>query len=268
MRKNNYKIVVLSDLKDDVKSILKSAITLSKMIDGEIKFFHVRSASDVVEKENQLSAMRSINSEFKTIDKKIQQLLAPISKEYDVAINAKFSIGNVKNEIDKYIKEIQPDIIVLGKKKSTSFSFIGDNLTDFILKTHRGVIMISCENTTLEPSKEIALGLLNDVMPLSNLDFADDLIKNSQKPLKSFKIAKGADSSEEIGLSTKEKIVEYVFEKNDNSIKNLSNYVSKNNINLLCVNRGDQNHKNKAGVKNLIGKINVSLLVSADENTH
>tara|TARA_R110002074_G_scaffold203460_4_gene371512 strand:+ start:1689 stop:2495 length:807 start_codon:yes stop_codon:yes gene_type:complete len=268
MRKNNYKIVVLSDLKDDVKSILKSAITLSKMIDGEIKFFHVRSASDVVEKENQLSAMRSINSEFKTIDKKIQQLLAPISKEYDVAINAKFSIGNVKNEIDKYIKEIQPDIIVLGKKKSTSFSFIGDNLTDFILKTHRGVIMISYENTTLEPNKEIALGLLNYEMPLSNLDFSDALIKNSKKPLKSFKIAKGAGLSKDLALSAKEKIVEYVFEKNDNSIKNLSNYVSKNNINLFCINRSGQNYKNKADVKDLIGKINASLLISADENTH
>ena len=268
MRKNNYKIVVLSDLKDDVKSILKSAITLSKMIDGEIKFFHVRSASDVVEKENQLSAMRSINSEFKTIDKKIQQLLAPISKEYDVAINAKFSIGNVKNEIDKYIKETQPDIIVLGKKKSTSFSFIGDNLTDFILKTHRGVIMISSVNTNLEPGKEITLGILNDTKPSSSLDFADALIKNSQKPLKSFKIVKGKDSFEGAATSTKEKIVEFVFEKNDNSIKNLSNYVSKNNINLLCVNRGDQNHKNKADVKDLIGKINTSLLISADENIH
>jgi hypothetical protein len=266
MRKNNYKILVLSDLKGDVKSTLKSTISLSKMIDRDINFFHVKSATDIVEKENQLSAIRSINSEFKTVNKKIQNLINPISKEYGVNINSKFAFGNVKSEIDKYINELQPEIIVLEKKKSSSFSFIGDNITELVFKIHAGVIMIASDKNGLEPNQAIALGILNDLEISSNLEFADDLIGNSQGPLKSFKIGNDSNSKNESQVATDKKTVQYVFEKNDNSIKNISNYISKNNINLLCVNRDEKNGNNKANLKDVLGKLNVSILISADQN--
>lgn len=253
MKKNNYKILVLSDLKDDTKSTLKSTISLAKMIDGDINFFHVKRPSDIVEKDNQLSAIRSINTEFKTINKKIQNLINPISKEYGTTINSKFSFGNVKSEIEAYIKDLQPDIIVLGKKKFRPFNFMGDNITEFVLNTHSGVVMIASEKNALEPNQEIALGILNDLEPSSKIEFAHDLVGNSKKPLRSFKIVD--DNNEEQGsqIHTGKKTVEYVFEKNDNSIKNISNYVSKNNINLLCLKRRNNN---------AIHKLDVSLLVS------
>lgn len=266
MKKNNYKILVLSDLKGDTESTLKSTISLAKMIDGDINFFHVKSATDVVEKENQLSAIRSINSEFKTINKKIQNLITPISKEYGMSINSKFSFGNVKNEINKYINELQPEIIVLEKRKSNSFNFIGDNITELVFKIHAGVIMIASDKNGLEPNQEIALGILNDLEISSNLEFADDLIGNSQGPLKSFKIGDSSNSKKESQITTDRKTVQYVFERNDNSMKNISNYISKNNINLLCVNRDEKNDKNKTSLKDILGKLNVSILISADQN--
>jgi nucleotide-binding universal stress UspA family protein len=265
--KNNYKILVLSDLKSDVKSILKSSISLAKMIHGDLNFFHVKGATDIVEKDNQLSAIRSINSEYKTINKKIQNLTIPISEEYGISINTKFSFGNVKGEIEKYIKELQPDIIVLGKRKSKPFNFIGDHITDFILKAHSGVIMIASKNNPLAPNKEILLGTLNDLELSKNLVFADNLIENAKKPLKSFKIVENTNALNETQTSTNGKTIEYLFEKNDNSMKNISNYISKNKINLLCVNRDGQNNKNKADIKEIIEKLNVSLLLSSEAQT-
>tara|TARA_R110002073_G_scaffold296322_1_gene462310 strand:- start:19967 stop:20719 length:753 start_codon:yes stop_codon:yes gene_type:complete len=249
MKKNNYKILVLSDLNGDTSSILKSTISLAKMIGGDINFFHVKSASDIVEKDNQLSAMRVINKEYTAINKQIQNLINPVSKEYDTSIPFVFSFGNIKDEIEKHIKESQPDIIVLGKKKSNPFNFIGDRITEFVLKVHSGVIMIASNKNGLQPNQEIALGILNDLEPSSNLEFAEDLIGNSLKPLKSFNIV----TKEELQPSSNEKTVAYVFERNDNSIKNVSNYVSKNNINLLCINRK---------YNDAINKLNVSILVS------
>tara|TARA_R110001632_G_scaffold107700_3_gene217407 strand:+ start:11871 stop:12680 length:810 start_codon:yes stop_codon:yes gene_type:complete len=264
--KNNYKILILSDLKSGTKSILKSSISLAKMIHGDLHFFHVKGAMDIVEKDNQLSAIRSINSEYKTINKQIQNLITPISEEYGVSINTKFSFGNVKSEIEKYIKEIQPDIIVLGKKKTNAFNFIGNHITDFILKTHAGIIMIASKNNPLAPNKEISLGTLNDLELSKNLVFADNLIENAKKPLKSFKIVKNANALNETQTSTNGKTIEYLFEKNDNSMKNISNYISKNKINLLCVNRGRKKDKNNGDIKDIIGKLDVSLLISSEEN--
>jgi len=253
MKKNNYKILMLSDLNGDTASILKSTISLAKMIDGDVNFFHVKSAADIVEKDNQLSAMRVINKEYTAINKQIQNLINPMSKEYDASIHFTFSFGNIKDEIDKHIQEVQPDIIVLGKKKSNPFNFIGDHITEFVLKAHSGVIMIASDKNGLEPNQEIALGILNGLEPSSNLEFADDLIRNSQKPLKSFNVVNTSKTKKEPQTSSDGKIVTYVFEKNDNSIKNVSNYVSKNNINLLCINRK---------YNDAINKLEVSLLVS------
>lgn len=263
--KNNYKILVLSDLKEDTNNILKSTISLAKIIHGDINFFHVKSATDVIEKENQLSAIRTINSQYKTVHKKIHTLTKSISENYDVYINSKFSFGNVKNEIDKYIQEYKPNIIVLGKRKSKSLNFIGNNITEYILKTYSGVVMIASGKHALEPNKEISLGMLNSLQSLSNLKFAKDLIEHTQKPLKSFKIVQNSNDLEETQSFLDKKMIEYVFDKNDNSIKNISNYVSKNNINLMCINRNEKNNPNSLDIKEVISKLNVSLLVSAKQ---
>ena len=249
----NYKILVLSDLKEPITNVLKSTISLAKMIDADIQFFHVKRAAEIVETENQLSAMRKINREYITTENKIRKEVFSLSSNYDVSINYAFSFGNVKEEIGKYIKDYKPDVIVLGKRKKNPLSIIGDNITKFIMKNHKGAIMIASKNKILEPNQPISLGLLNEKDTTINVDFAKDLIKHAQQPLMSFNIVKNSSSYEKKPTPVNKNKVEYVFEKSDSVIKNLSNYISKNNINLLCVNRKNDYDFNK---------LNVSLLVT------
>jgi len=259
MKKNKYKILVLSDLKNSPSAVLKSAISLANMIHGSIEFYHVKKPTDVVENENQLSAMRKINEDYNVTEKRIRELIIPLSKDYGVNINYKFSIGNIKSEISKQIEMMKPDIIVLGKRKSKTFNLIGDSITNFVLKKHKGGIMIAAAKNALEPNVEISLGVLNGVEGLQNMDFAEDIIGYTQKPLKSFKIVNNSNTAESLGNPSNMKTVEYVFEQGDNVIKNLSNYLAKSNINLFCLDRGKKN-ANEA----LINKLNVSLLVTND----
>jgi len=261
IKTHKYKILVLSDLSSSSRMVLKSTVSLAKMINGNIKLFHVKKPIEIVEKDNQLSAMRIINQEQNVTGNKIQNLIAPISKDYGVNIDSAFSFGNVKHEIDEYIKKQQPDIIVLGKRKSKAFNLIGDNITDFVLKKHNGVIMIAADKNAIVPNEELSLGVLNGLERSFNMDFADDLMRHTQKPLKSFKIVKNSNTSEGIKNPSDKKIIEYVFEQGDNVIKNLSNYISKNNINLFCLDRGKKNAN-----ENIINKLNVSLLVTSDLN--
>ncbi|MDB4352827.1 universal stress protein, partial [Porticoccaceae bacterium] len=157
MGNNKYKILVLSDLKKSPSTILKSTVSLAKIIDGDIKFFHVKKPSDVVDRESQLSAMRTINQEQIITGKKIQEALAPISKDYNVNINSTFAFGNVKNEIEEHIKATNPDVIVLGKRKAKGLRFLGDNITDFVLKIHKGPVMIASNKNGFTPDKELHL---------------------------------------------------------------------------------------------------------------
>lgn len=262
MRNNKYKILVLSDLKKSPSTILKNASSLAKIIDGDIKFFHVKKPSDVVDRESQLSAMRTINQEQIITGKKIQEALDPISKDYDVNINSTFAFGNVKNEIEEHIKATNPDVIVLGKRKAKGLRFLGDNITDFVLKIHKGPVMIASNKNGLSPDEELHLGLFNDNEESFDLEFTEDLIAQTKRPLKSFNIITNTNVTEEKEVSVNTKTVDFVFEKNDNTIKNLSNYLLKNDINLLCVNRQkDKSNVLKSEIKDVIDNVNVSLFI-------
>ena len=267
MKNNKYKILVLSDLKNSTSMVLKSTVSLAKMINGEIEFFHVKKPTEIVERESQLSAFRTINGEHYNIDKKIQNLINPISKDYGINIKYKFAFGHIKNEINNHIEAYKPDIIVLGKRQSKPLNFIGDNMASFVLKKHEGVIMIAADENALEPNEEISLGFLNNKEDAFNMEFSDALMLHTQKPLKSFKIVNKSNTLKQDQTPTDKKTVEYVFEQGDNTIATLSNYLSKNNINLLCVDRANENAENKdnlvkSDIKEVISKLNVSLLLT------
>ncbi|TDQ28429.1 universal stress protein [Tenacibaculum caenipelagi] len=264
MKQSNYKILVLSDMKSSTNSTLRSAVSIAKMTQGNITFFHVKKPTDVVKEESQLSAMRTINKEYNTISKKIQNFISPFTEEYGVSINYKFSFGNIKNEIDQYIKENTPDIIVLGKRKSTMFNITGDNLTDFILKRYTSTIFIAENNNSLEPYKPFTLGLLNSNKDSLNESFTKKILANTTEPLVSFNIAKNQGSANNIQNSLNEESVDYVFDQNNNTIKNLSSYLLKNKIHLLHINRRkDKNSLTKSDIKAVINNLKTSLLVTS-----
>lgn len=268
MKKNKYKIVVLSDLKDSTGITLKSTVSLAKMINGDIEFFHVKSPRDIVERDNQLSAFRNYNQKHLATEKKIKSIISPIADLYNIDISYNFSFGNVKNEIGKYLKEAQPDIIVLGKRKPKMLKFIGDSITPFILKNHDGVVMIASDTNALEPNKELSLGVLNGVDQTSDIAFADDLMSHTQMPLKAFKIIKKSNESEGTTSINNKNLVEYVFEEGDNAISNLSKYLSVSNTNLLFVDRfNGKKPKRKRmldlDIETVLDSLNVSLLLGS-----
>lgn len=161
MGENKHKILVLSDLKDNTNCVIENAVKLSKKIDATIQFFYVKKLLDVVTSDSQLSAMRAINTEYIATDKKINDFIAPICKIQDVHINTSFTFGNVKNEIENAINTYQPDVIVLGSRTPKVLSFIGDNITDFVIKKHQGAVIIASKINGYDPIKKLTLDVLN-----------------------------------------------------------------------------------------------------------
>ncbi|WP_347373567.1 universal stress protein [Aequorivita sp. Q41] len=264
MKNNNYRILLLSDLKKPTESTLKSTVSLAKMIGGQIDFFHVKKPTDVVVGENQLSAIRNIKEEQHLIRKNIQQLITPISEEFGMPISYNFTIGNVKNEIADYIKETKPDIVVLGKRKPKRLKFIGDSITHFILTNFEGVVFIAAENNAIEPNKKVTIGLFNDVTHSFNIDFAAALLANTETTLKSFNILSKNDTG--LNKTTSSIPTEaYTFEQGDNAVKNVSKYIAVNNINLLCINRKNGVSLAESNINEAMDTLNVSLLVNREK---
>ena len=265
-KKQKHKILVLSNLNKSITDVLKSTISLAKIIDAEIHLFYVKKPTDIVEKESQLSAIREINKEHITTKQEIQNIINPMVKEYGIKINPKFAFGNVKNEIEAYIDQQQPDIIVLGKKKSKLFKLFGDdNITQFVLKKHKGVILIVSEKNSLDPNTVFTLGMLNQAQDTINVDFAEQLLKHAEEPVRLFKIVKKQNNPQP-KETLNNKTIEYVFEESDNAISSISKYVAKNKVDLLYVNRKQNQKKSEfispIQIDDIITNFNVSLLLT------
>ena len=176
-------------------------------------------------------------------------------------------------EVSQYIKENKLDIVVLGKRNSRKFKLPSDNITAFVLKEFTGTIMIFANDNTFEPDKKLTLGLFNSPEGTSNLKFGEDLMNNIAKPIKSFRVIKNSNKLKEIKKEVIDHIDEYVFELNDNTAKNMSNYMLKNNVNLLLLNRTPKNTKTKSpqiktDLKKMVHHSNVSLLLPGVQLPH
>lgn len=270
MKTKIYKIAVFSDLNNGADTALKSAIGLSKMINASIDFFYVKEASRIVASENQLSAMRSINEKYTLTKKQIEDLVNPISNKYNVPVAYSFSFGNVKNEIEKYIAENMPEIIVLGKRKSKKL-LGGDRITEFVLNTFKGKIIIAADGNLLNSEHQVSLGLLNETEQLGNDELVSSLLKQSKQPLKNFKVVSDSASVSETGISNSLKSVAYVFERNDQVYEKLTKYISKSNINLLFIGRNGENTMDKenfikTAIPEVMNKTDVSILIPEEHH--
>ena len=148
---------------------------------------------------------------------------------------------------------------------------MGDNITQFVLKQHDGAILIADDENLFEPNSNFSMGTLDDGGFNLNLEFTEDLMKHSQGPLKSFKIIKKSTISTEKAPSNPDSI-EYVFERNDNTIEKLPGYLEKNNIGLLFVSRGPKGAKSRpnlisSDISSIINKLKFPVMISNNENT-
>jgi nucleotide-binding universal stress UspA family protein len=228
MNKIKHKIVVLSDLKDSTAPLLKTAISLAKKTNASIHFFHVKKPTEIINTDNQLSAKRVINSKFVETNEEINELVSKFSKKYDIGITPSFAFGNVKNEIDTFIENENPNIIVIGKRNSKGIVTLGDQISKHVLKKKNKTIIIASSENNLNPENEISLGIYNELVQQSKNEFISEFIETINKPLKKFQVL---DSS-------------------------------KKDVNLLLVDRETVKPKSTKSFNKLLSKIDVSLVVT------
>lgn len=166
MRNNKYKILVLSDLKEKSFQALSYAAKLANEIDANVELFYAKSATEVTQAEDPVSALRIITEVSKETDKRIENLVNPISEDNNIEIKTAFAYGNVKNVIENYIKTSQPDMIILGERKREKFKFLGNNITRLVRKNYDGVVFVATDETVLDSNGEVSLdslGLKNNI---------------------------------------------------------------------------------------------------------
>ncbi|TBN02432.1 universal stress protein [Hyunsoonleella flava] len=160
MKNNHYKILVLSNLREKSAQALRYAAKLSNEIGANVEVFYAKSATEVAQTEDPLSAISTIAEVSKTTEQKLKDLVNPISKENNIEIKTTFAYGNVKNEIKNYIKTSQPDMIILGERERKKPKFLGNNVTGLVHKNYEGVVFVASDKTIFNSKGEVSLDSL------------------------------------------------------------------------------------------------------------
>jgi len=258
MKKNKYKILVLSDLENNLDCTLNSTISFANMIDANVEFFHVKQPTDVVGSDSQLSAMRAINKQFVVTNNRLEALAKTISQTNNIEFIYSHAIGNIKEEIKNRLSETKPDLVVIGKRKPKTLNLVGDRITEFLLKNYEGSLVVASEMNGVEPDKEVSIGVFNGNSDFSNLKFVNELLSHSKKPVTAF----GVHSSSNNFIGKPVKTVNYTFDDNDKLIDSLKMYLKRSNVNLLCLDRNEA-AKSKNNITHILDKIDVSLMVTS-----
>lgn len=150
MNRNKRKILILSDLNETSKEVIQYAITIAKEFNGALELLCVKKPSNIVKEDNPLSAVRNLNNEFIKTEQKAKQIIRSITKNDFFSVKNTILFGNVRNEINIYIKDSNPDLIILGKRQKRFFNFNSDNLTEFVKNKYTNKVCISNKTTIPE----------------------------------------------------------------------------------------------------------------------
>ena len=271
MERNKHKIALFTDLQGDISGVLKSAASLAQMINGEIEVLNVTKPTAVIGKDNQLSAIRSLNREYILTDKRMKEILSPIIENYGVPVNYSSTFGNIKNEIDRYLRENNPDIIVLGRNKGKHFNTAENRIINFVLSVFKGTVLIVPHDKGLEPGMKLGIGSLNCSETVFNSSFTEELLIHAKSTLKSFNIVESSNVLPQTGRSLGRKTINYVFDHNENTVNNLPVYLSISNIDLLFLDGGNKEKEDLSRlltIYDMVRKSDINLLVTGEKHTH
>lgn len=242
--KSKYRLLVLIDQSKSSYTALRNAVNLAKVIDAGIEVLYVKSPMQVVRYDNQIAVMRTLDEERIASKMAMRKLVDTVSDIENIPAIYSFTFGNVIAEIQNHITKTQPDIVVIGKRKPKIVNFLGDGLTSYLLKHHKGEILISGSDKNLTSYHNVSLGFLNDISINNEVEIVQDLKKHTCKPLKLFKIKKTNIQSKKQTTISKfkeqakaENTVIFEFEEGADNSDSVSKYIEKNKLGLLCVRR-------------------------------
>ena len=271
--KTEYDFLVLTDFSDASYIALKYAISLAKLIKSTIHVCHVGNPEKIVENDNPLMAIRDIELESKKVEKKIGAIIEIVTAE-GINVIPHYSIGNIIGEFKDRIDVINPDLVIIGKKKKNLM--LSGKITSYLMNEYKGSLLIVGEESEFQIDTKICLGCNNNTLNQYDPSILYLLDKQITAPLTLLNIKKPNDSDElinipqiwrescnEVGRNIK------IEHENDSSIaEGLLKHIPNNKISLLCVGKGKPKNffqrlisGHSSTISEIVNKVHIPILV-------
>ena len=246
--KPDFRLLVVFDQSKAAHVGLQNAINFAKPINGAIDILYINRLSNVKKTENQVAFLRELEEERQRVKLEMQKLVNLISETEELTIIYSYTYGNLIEEVQKHIQTTDPDMVVIGRQKKRFLNSFNTRKLNQLRENYDGLILLSGEKNNLSNTKNLKLGFLDENEINTRFHLIQELIKKTKPVLNVFTVFNKTNVKRK---STPKKII-YEFEENGIVDSNITNYIHKNKIDLLCVRWGikdslrnfrDQNHK-------------------------
>jgi nucleotide-binding universal stress UspA family protein len=269
--KTEYDFLVLTDFSDASYIALKYAISLAKLIKSTIHVCHIANPEKIVENDNALMAIRSIELESKKIEKKIGAIIEIVTAE-GINVIPHYSIGNIIGEFKDRIDVINPDLVILGRKVENPK--LSGKITSYLMNQYKGSLLIVKEDNKFQNDTKISIACNENTFELYDSNLVFSLNNQTKAPIRLLNIKSINDSNDKIKVpqtwreSSYEIDQNIQFEQNSTVLDGLLQHISNNSTELLCIGRGKPRNlfrrvisSSPTTVLDVINKIDIPILV-------
>ncbi len=262
-----YHILVLTDLSNAPETAIRNAAQLAKAVNGSVETFHVKSPAKLVTQINQFAAERAIHEDYYKTKSNLKQIVNKIEKEEGIRIRYEVAYGNVKTEIKQKLDQVQPEIVLLGKRKAKLIDFLRRGVTKFLLDECDANILITGEDHKLHSYTDISLGVFGQSLQKEGIEIINDLKEQNNNPIRYFSI-RSKKNAEEATSRNDQEMISYVFSEGSNALDGLASYVSKTNTQLLCIPRNFDGNSKVSKLKRVripvrvVDKLDIPVLIT------
>lgn len=243
-----YRLSVLLDLSKASKTTLTNAVQLAKAISGSVEVFFLKTPSDVVTRENQLTVVREDNQDGWDSKSKMERLVMEVGQQENFHISIKNTKGNLKSGLKEYLAEVKPNVLVLEKKRSKLMNLAGNGVH---------VLITSGEAHTFHSLEDISLGVFDDLKD-SDFEIIQDLKRESKEPIRMFSVKREKGVQKEVLGNT----ISYVFSEGANAMDAVVSYVSRTNTKLFCIPKAQKSRLSfQNPIQQVVRKLDVPVLI-------
>jgi hypothetical protein len=181
-KESGFNFLILINFSENSYKALDYLIKLVKTVGGKIEIYCIINPSDMEVSDNQIAALRSIQTEKKRIERKLISIVEMIELE-GIKTCSSYSIGNIKSELKQKLIHAKPDVVVIGKGEG----FTNWMLNYLINEYKESVLILGSESNFLKGTK-ITIGYNTDTLDKYNFQLISKFCQLSETPLTLLKV--------------------------------------------------------------------------------
>ncbi len=239
-KKHGFDFLILVDFTEPSYKALDYLIKLVKTVGGGIEIYCMVDLSGVADSDNQITALRSIQTEKRRIERKLSSIVEMIELE-GIRAASSYSLGNLKSELKLKLVQAKPDVVVVGKENGGT-----DWLLNYLINSYNGPVLILGDQSDFLKGAKITIGYGPDTLDKYDFRFISKLSQVSETPLTLLKVTSPAEKEGSSAASNMPPVsgqsdlyFRFEYKNSSNVASALLEDASKSNVELLCVGRSD-----------------------------